>query len=95
MTTREAVPHDGRRVWFGYTDHELVGPDGNTVISLPYVYEPPHGDSLHRFVFRSVELPGFAWGCGLAWSPCGRYVLFDYSPSRSPFAKQGCDLRSA
>src|SRR6185369_2926017 len=82
MATRESAPKNGVRAWFGYRDYEFAGPDGVSLVSLPYVREPPQGDSLHKVLFSSNELPGFAWGSGLAWSPCGRYVLFDYSPDR-------------
>ena len=76
------TPTDGSRHWFGYGDFEFYFPEGGTCISFAYEWEPPHGDSLHKVTFSNIELAGFAWGNGLAWSPCGRYVLFDYSPDR-------------
>jgi hypothetical protein len=87
MATREFAPANGALAWFGYTDYEFVGPDGSSVISLPYDHEPPRGDSLHKVRFSSRELPGFAWGTGLAWSPCGRFVLFEYSSDRRELSR--------
>jgi hypothetical protein len=82
VATRESANADGARTWFGNASYDFVGPDGKTCVSFPYAAEPPHGDSLHRVVFSKAELPGFAWGSGIAWSPCGRYLLFDYSRDR-------------
>jgi hypothetical protein len=82
MATQESAKADGVRTWFGYGDYDFLGPDGQSRVSFPYAWEPPHGDSLHRVVFSGAELPGFAWGNGVAWSPCGRYLLIDYSQDR-------------
>jgi hypothetical protein len=71
-------PQDGNRVWFGMTDYEVHSPDGRVVLILPFVGEPPHGDSQHKVLFQDWVLPGFAWGSGLAWSPCSRYLTLDW-----------------
>lgn len=78
----EATPIDGSRYWFGYGDFAFYFPEGGTCVAFPFEYEPPQGDSLHKVSFSNLELAGLAWGSGLAWSPCGRYVLFDYSRDR-------------
>lgn len=97
MATQESAPHDGSRTWFGYGDYDFLGPDGQTHLEFTYAWEPPHGDSLHRVVFSTIELPGLAWGNGIAWSPCGRYVLFDYSRDRRELSRDVAvlDLRAA
>ena len=65
-------------MWFGMADYEIHSPDGRTVIELPYVGEPPRGDSQHRVLLKGSALPGLAWGSGLAWSPCSRYFTLDW-----------------
>ena len=72
------APASGHREWFGYGDYVIVAPDGRTELRLPYVTEPPHGDSLHRIFLASTELAGLAWGSGVAWSPCSRYFTLDW-----------------
>jgi len=87
VATQESAQADGARTWFGYGDYDFLGPDGQTHLAFTYAWEPPHGDSLHRVAFSKTELPGFAWGNGMAWSPCGRYVLFDYSQDRRDLSR--------
>jgi hypothetical protein len=48
MQQRLSAPVDGTRVWFGMADYAVVSPDQATTLYLPYVGEPPHGDSQHR-----------------------------------------------
>lgn len=74
------APADGSRVWFGMDDYEVVSPDRTTTLLLSYITEPPHGDSLHRGSVANWSLNGYAWGSGISWSPCSRYVAFDWTP---------------
>lgn len=71
--------HDGTRLWFGMVDYQIHAPAGYAILSLPYISEPPHGDSVHRILVNDHTFPGFAWGNSLAWSPCSRYVALDWT----------------
>jgi hypothetical protein len=73
------APGSGDRVWFGYRTFRVRAPQGSRMLSLPYVSEPPRGDSQHRIVIDGWTVPGLAWGAGLAWSPESRYVLLDWA----------------
>ena len=81
-------PQDGSRVWFGMADYEVYSPNERTLLVLSYVGEPPHGDSQHKVLFQGWVVPGFAWGNGLAWSPCSRYLTLDWLPRLGAVARQ-------
>jgi hypothetical protein len=57
-------------------------------MELPYVAEPPHGDSQHKAVFKGWALPGLVWGSGVAWSPCSRYCTVDWLSHRGAIERR-------
>lgn len=69
---------DGKAQWAGMGDHRLISADGRHQLEVEYVSEPPHGDSVHRVIVDGRVLPGYAWGCMFAISPCSRYAAFSW-----------------
>jgi hypothetical protein len=73
---------DGGSVYAGYADSLVVSPNGAHAIELLYVGEPPRGDSFHSIGIDGRSLPGYAWGGSFVFSPCSRYVVFDWMAQR-------------
>lgn len=69
------LPNDGTGEWAGMGDYCLLSPDGKNSIEIPYVSEPPHGDSYHKLIVNGKSFPGFAWGCIFAFSTNSRYLI--------------------
>ena len=68
--------------WAGMADYVLVSPDGAHIIELPYVGEPPHGDSYHKAIVDGRSYPGYVWGCMFAFSSCSRYLALSAMPAK-------------
>jgi hypothetical protein len=77
------LPADGSPVWAGMADCQLLSPDGAHRIDLPYLGEPPHGDSYHRMEIDGASFPGHAWGGLFAMTADSQYLAFSWKPSRS------------
>lgn len=69
---------DARAQWAGMGDYRLTSPDGHHQVEIPYAAEAPHGDSIHQVTIDGRALPGYAWGCMFAFSPCSRYAAFSW-----------------
>lgn len=80
--TRIEFSQEHRQEWAGMGDFLLVSPNGNHEIQLPYVGEPPWGDSYHTIQIDGHDIPGLAWGCAFAMSSCSRYLAFSWMRQR-------------
>jgi hypothetical protein len=82
IAKRIVCPAAGQSVWAGYESYILVSPDARHEVELPYVSEPPHGDSYHTIQVDGHSVPGFAWGCNFAWSDDSRYLVLSWMRSK-------------
>ncbi len=63
--------------WWGHDNYYCVSQNG-TKILLPYIGEPPHGDSYHRLIIQGKTIRGYIWSCHFLWSECGNYFTCDW-----------------
>ena len=79
--SRFHVPADGGPVWAGMADLVLVLPSGRE-LELPYLGEPPHGDSFHSLTIDGAPLPGYLWGSHFVSTADSRYLAGDWMAER-------------
>jgi len=89
------LPADGSPVWAGMGHCQLLSADGRHRIDLPYLGEPPHGDSYHRMEIDGVPFPGHVWGALFALTPDSRYLAFSWKPSQSVAGASDFERRTA
>lgn len=80
--TPAPVPADGTAFWNGMMDCWFRSPNGVHDIRLPYVSEPPFGDSYHDLIIDGHRLPGYAWGAKFAFSSDSRYLALEWMAER-------------
>ena len=79
---RKILPDNGESLWAGMGNYILATANGQYEITLPYMGEPPHGDSFHALLTDGRQLPGYVWGCTFAASPCSRYLAASWMAKR-------------
>jgi hypothetical protein len=82
LNERIELPADGTPRWAGMGNYLLISPDGQHEVALPYVGEPPHGDSFHELNVDGTKLPGFAWGRRFAFTSDSRYLAASWMAKR-------------
>jgi len=72
------LPADGTAAGAGMDDYELRSHDGQVVVMIEFIGEPPHGDSYHSISVNGRKAPGYAWAGLFAFSDNSQYFVCNW-----------------